>query len=868
MIATIGLVFRLMRGWGFSSRFATLLALTLAAALSQAQYLRSLTVLPSLVTGGTSATGKLTLSKKAGASGATVTLNSSSSAATVPASVTVPGGASTASFTISTSPVSSNTMTMIEGTLGSKAAKGKLEIRAPKLISLSLNPNSVAGGESSTGTVKLDGPAPSAGIKVELRCSQPLVDLQNAVTIPGGSQQAGFIVATASITKSISATVFASEGTTSIHAKLSVNPVTIRALSVSPASVTGGNLTSGTLTLSGLAPSGGLKVDLSSDQACVIVPQGVIVPAGSSVALITVSTQPVRSNTTATITAKTGKTSVTATIVVETPVLSSVGLSSTAVVGGSTSTGTVTLTGPATGSGAVVTLLSSQASVTVPFTLPLAPGSVSANFSVTTTPVASQTQAMISATVGSATVSLSLTVNPPGLIGLAVSPTSVAAGSRAIGTVTLSGAAPTGGFKIGLTSSQASAVVPASVTVAAGSTTATFTITTTSVTTITVTTITAATITVTDPFNATASTTLTINPFSSLAGSGWPKFRGNAMNTGLGFGSGADGTMIWTAQTSGQATWSSPAIGADGTVYAGSYDGKVYAVSSVGVVNWSFVTGDLIMSSPAVGGDGTIYIGSEDTYFYAINPDGTLKWKFQTGGQIQTSPTIGTDGTIYCGSYDAKLYAFNTDGTVKWTFQTEGGIFPSPALGADGTVYLGAAGMYAISSAGVQKWFFGGDGSDFQTPCVGPDGTIYVATNAGHVYAVNPDGSQKWVSSATSWAAGLVVSSPGIGPDGTIYVGAFNGNVVALNPDGSTKWSYTTGGYVQSSPAIGPDSVVYISSHDGNIYAFKPDGTVKWTAPYGGMSMSPALGQDGTVYVVAPNGAVVAIGRTSGPPRH
>ena len=367
MIATIGLVFRLMRGWGFSSRFATLLALTLAAALSQAQYLRSLTVLPSLVTGGTSATGKLTLSKKAGASGATVTLNSSSSAATVPASVTVPGGASTASFTISTSPVSSNTMTMIEGTLGSKAAKGKLEIRAPKLISLSLNPNSVAGGESSTGTVKLDGPAPSAGIKVELRCSQPLVDLQNAVTIPGGSQQAGFIVATASITKSISATVFASEGTTSIHAKLSVNPVTIRALSVSPASVTGGNLTSGTLTLSGLAPSGGLKVDLSSDQACVIVPQGVIVPAGSSVALITVSTQPVRSNTTATITAKTGKTSVTATIVVETPVLSSVGLSSTAVVGGSTSTGTVTLTGPATGSGAVVTLLSSQASVTVPF---------------------------------------------------------------------------------------------------------------------------------------------------------------------------------------------------------------------------------------------------------------------------------------------------------------------------------------------------------------------------------------------------------------------------------------------------------------------------------------------------------------------
>ena len=62
-------------------------------------------------------------------------------------------------------------------------------------------------------------------------------------------------------------------------------------------------------------------------------------------------------------------------------------------------------------------------------------------------------------------------------------------------------------------------------------------------------------------------------------------------------------------------------------------------------------------SSPAIGADGTIYVGSKDYSLYAINADGTQKWKFTTGGFVQSSAAIGTDGTIYFGSVDGNLYA-------------------------------------------------------------------------------------------------------------------------------------------------------------------------------------------------------------------
>jgi hypothetical protein len=80
---------------------------------------------------------------------------------------------------------------------------------------------------------------------------------------------------------------------------------------------------------------------------------------------------------------------------------------------------------------------------------------------------------------------------PVTLTSIALNPTSVTGGASSAGTVTLSGAAPSGGAVVSLSSSNTSAAtVPGSITVAAGVTTAPFTVTTNTVsanTTVTIT---------------------------------------------------------------------------------------------------------------------------------------------------------------------------------------------------------------------------------------------------------------------------------------------------------------------------------------------------------------------------------------------
>ena len=122
------------------------------------------------------------------------------------------------------------------------------------------------------------------------------------------------------------------------------------------------------------------------------------------------------------------------------------------------------------------------------------------------------------------------------------------------------------------------------------------------------------------------------------------------------------GSKLWEFETGDHVT-SSPAIGSDGTVYAGTSDGKLYAINGkTGVKIWEFETGGWMSSSPAIGSDGTVYVGSMDNKLYAINgKTGAKLWDFETGGWVTSFPAIGSDGTVYVGSLDNKLYAIKTD---------------------------------------------------------------------------------------------------------------------------------------------------------------------------------------------------------------
>ena len=91
-------------------------------------------------------------------------------------------------------------------------------------------------------------------------------------------------------------------------------------------------------------------------------------------------------------------------------------------------------------------------------------------------------------------------------------------------------------------------------------------------------------------------------------------------------------TVLWEFETEGM-VWSSPAVGADGTVYVGSWDRKVYALDGkTGAKIWEFETGRYVSSSPTVSADGIVYIGSDDNKVYALDgKTGTKKWEFKTG---------------------------------------------------------------------------------------------------------------------------------------------------------------------------------------------------------------------------------------------
>lgn len=185
----------------------------------------------------------------------------------------------------------------------------------PSASSLTLNPASVAEGQSSTGNVTLSGPAPAAGAQVTLSSSNTAASVPAAVTVAAGSTSATFAISTNPVAASTVATIFASYDGVSPSASLTVTPPIVSSLTLNPNSVVGGVQTStATVTLSGPAPAGGAQVMLSSSSTAASVPASVTVPAGSTSASFTVNTSAVLISTSATISASYNNSSQSATL--------------------------------------------------------------------------------------------------------------------------------------------------------------------------------------------------------------------------------------------------------------------------------------------------------------------------------------------------------------------------------------------------------------------------------------------------------------------------------------------------------------------------------------------------------------------------
>lgn len=239
---------------------------------------------------------------------------------------------------------------------------------------------------------------------------------------------------------------------------------------------------------------------------------------------------------------------------------------------------------------------------------------------------------------------------------------------------------------------------------------------------------------------------------------------------------------------------------ANGVVYIGAFDGKVHAIdATTGVEKWEQDIKSPIVGGVAVG-DGAVFTGSTHGTLYAIDAgSGIKKWQFpadDTVGKIWTTPAVA-GGIVYFGSLDHKVYAVDaTTGNLEWSFQTGGAIVAEPLI-VDGVVYFGS----------FDSKFYALDAKT---------------------------GQPRWSEpfQASNWFWGKALYSNGV-----IYAGSLDKNVYALNAsDGARIWDAGTGGPVRVTPVISA-GVLVVASDDNKVY---------WLDPQDGRTLVTPLSLEGT----------------------
>jgi polyvinyl alcohol dehydrogenase (cytochrome) len=264
----------------------------------------------------------------------------------------------------------------------------------------------------------------------------------------------------------------------------------------------------------------------------------------------------------------------------------------------------------------------------------------------------------------------------------------------------------------------------------------------------------------------------------------YPMFADAAFLT---LGGRVDGAVIGALAVTLSASWTSYQHDQTHTGFSG--ESKIGTSNAASLAQaWSFTTGDLVTGTPLVA-DGVVYIGSWDGRMYALRErDGSIVWTFNNGtlrvDSCQT--TYGIDSTaalsggkLYFGTGLAQLVSLNAaNGQLVWRSQLADPnqafhIWGSPLV-FDGKIYIGLA-------------------SHCVNPCI-VGRIVCVDASDGRVlwsFATAPDGS----------TGGAVWSSPAVDASRRmIYVGTGNfctgtdlhsSAIIALNADtGALIWRY------------------------------------------------------------------------------
>jgi outer membrane protein assembly factor BamB len=362
-------------------------------------------------------------------------------------------------------------------------------------------------------------------------------------------------------------------------------------------------------------------------------------------------------------------------------------------------------------------------------------------------------------------------------------------------------------------------------------------------------------------------------------------FRGGAEHHGY-YDSPAGQSLVglqWRFPTGGSVI-SSPAVSGN-LVYAGSGDGKLYALSrSTGALRWSYQADSAIASSPAVG-HGAVFFTSRSGRIYAVDAvTGRLRWfratdsllpfpwGHESGDHYISSPVLAGEMVIV-GAGDGGVYALApATGRVLWRGWTGGRVRSSPAVAGD-RVYAGSAdgSLYCFDlKTGARRWRFDTDGAHLNSGDFGFDrrtiqsspsvsgNIVFFGARDGFLYAVSADsGRLRWrFDHQESW----IITSPAV-HDGRVFAASSDaGFIQALDTAGGRElWHQETGKTTWSSPALTRTSLL-IGDRTGEILALDPaSGTIRWHFQTGGTIYSSPVVCGSLAFVGSTDGSVYAL---------
>ena len=306
--------------------------------------------------------------------------------------------------------------------------------------------------------------------------------------------------------------------------------------------------------------------------------------------------------------------------------------------------------------------------------------------------------------------------------------------------------------------------------------------------------------------------------------------------------------LKWSFVFPGALISSGPVVGDRGEIYLGTdSSGNIfYSIDSSGAVKWSYVAPSPVMAAAALSTD-TVYIGSEEGTVMALTKSGYMKWSFDTGAQLYTETVIGAADTVYVGNENSTFFSIDSSGALLWSYQVASATPLPVTIGTD-TVYIsGDYNLLNLWQNGSLKWSYALLASQALAPVVlSADGTAYLFDNPG-LYSIDSHGALRWSYDSMVWYGGLALSSD------AIYLSQTDGVLTKLARDGSLRWSMGLTGGELWSPTLDGTETVYVGSSYSDLYSISPDGSQRWT--YHNLAAENVPISTDTLYVPSRRGA-------------